>query len=54
MNSDEHPIAYSHHDPDSAMKEIAAKSVTPVSPLVFEPPYVGIATFYRLPHIETP
>lgn len=29
------------------MKEIAARSAMSVSPLVLEPPYVGIATFYR-------
>ncbi|WP_295454878.1 agmatinase [uncultured Thiodictyon sp.] len=41
-------------DPDAAFNEIAAQSLTPVSPLVLEPPYVGIATFYRLPHQEAP
>ncbi len=54
MNVDEHPIDYSHQDPDTALKDIAAMSATPVNPLVLEPPYVGIATFYRLPHTESP
>jgi agmatinase len=54
MNSDERKTGCFHQDPDSAMMEMAAKSATPVSPLVLEPPYVGIPTFYRLPHKETP
>jgi guanidinopropionase len=33
--------------------ELAARSRTPISPLTFEAPHVGIATFFHLPHQET-
>ena len=33
---------------------LAAQARTPLDPLIAEPPYVGIATFFRLPHQPDP
>ncbi len=53
MNDHEQPLVSSQQDPEAMMMAMAAKSATPVNPLVLEPPYVGVATFYRLPQQET-
>lgn len=50
MNNNKHATDSSPQDPETIIKEMAAKSKTPLSPLLLEPPYVGIATFFRLPY----
>ena len=39
---------------DAFFREMAACSKTPLDPLLLEPPYVGISTFFRLPHRDDP
>ncbi len=53
MNKDKDTES-SPQDTETILKELAAKSKTPLSPLLLEPSYLGIATFFRLPHQEHP
>lgn len=50
MQKDRDSIDLSSQDPDAVMEQMAAQSKTPLSPLILEPPFVGIPTFWRLPH----
>jgi len=52
MNEQKHSAHSTPQDPETIMKELASQSKTPLSPLLLEPPYVGIATFFRLPYQE--
>jgi len=54
MNKDKQSTQSSPEDPDVIIMEMASRSKTPLSPLLLEPPYVGIATFFRLPYLEDP
>lgn len=53
MNSDQNPSSAPPSDYDAILNELAAQSATPVNPLLIEAPYVGLATFLRLPYQET-
>jgi guanidinopropionase len=50
MDEEKHSTYFSPGNPDDLMTELAAISKTPLSPMLLEPPYVGIATFFRLPY----
>ncbi len=41
-------------DTADIIADLASRSKTPFSPLLMEPPYVGIPTFFHLPHQEDP
>ena len=53
MEDDKHPSGSPPQDAETILKELAAKSKTPLGPLLLEPSYVGITTFFRLPHERT-
>ena len=53
MNGDRKPDPMPSADYDTIFQDLAAQSATPVNPLLIEAPYVGLATFFRLPYQET-
>ncbi len=54
MDKDKDSTQSTAQDTETILKELAANSKTPLSPLLLQPSYVGIATFFRLPHQADP
>lgn len=52
MNTDRKPYSQLPTDYDAIFRELAVRSATPINPALLEAPYVGPATFFRLPYQE--